>query len=71
LKQKETVMVLMFAETEVNDLDIQALADNELPPPRRRHVMDHVMKSPVLLRRLEELLRQRNHLRQMMDRRKH
>jgi anti-sigma factor RsiW len=49
---------------EISDYDIQALADGELDDEKRREIMKHIMRSPELLERLDELCRQNRQLRE-------
>lgn len=50
----------MIIETEnISDDDIQALVDGEICPSRERDIRTAVIKSPKLLKRYEELTRQK------------
>lgn len=47
----------------ISELDLQALADGALDEEERRAVMAAVLEDPLLLARLDELITQRNLLR--------
>lgn len=58
------VLCADMSDTDITDLELQALVDGELNPADRRALMGRVITCPRLLDRLEVLLKQRRLLQQ-------
>lgn len=54
---------MALSDTHISDLEIQALVDNELEWEQARHVLNYIDEYPWARRRYDELIRQKQLLR--------